>query len=426
MAKYLSLRDIYTLLFLFLINDLYAQQILTSRGEVQIYTPDGYSESKRYPLLLLLHGYGFDGETAERIWGFTESIDKYGFIYINPSGTTDQAQSPFWNATPACCNFYNSTADDISFLFELIQETKTKFTIDDNHIYVVGDSNGGFMALEFAYQFPELVAAVVSSAGASHFNSRNPLDKGVHILQIHGTEDISILYEGGTIQGEIYPGAIATATQWAKYNECSTTDIDISYQDFFPSLPDLETKVMLFNSGCLEEGSTELWTIVGGGHGFGRPVTTSNRVRIINWLYSKTKSGWPAKYNGITPPNHSQLELNNIGYYNINDGIIYSCLRVLQNGETSTIDGVEQFAIGFEISSTAEGKIRAVKSRQFNPTNALTKYNERPDCSGSFEMNTGIYSDIILLEENIFEAAFELTNTKSLELNLISIRRIPY
>lgn len=410
--------------FICLVNDLYAQQILTSRGEVRLLIPSDYIETKSYPLLLLLHGYGFDGEIAEEIWGFTELINEYDFIYISPSGTIDQTQSPFWNATPACCNFYNSFADDVSFLYELIEKTKTQHNVDANRVYIVGDSNGGFMALELAYQFPELITAVVNSAGASHFYPRNPLNNGVHILHIHGTKDSSILYEGGTIQGKFYPGAETLIKQWAGYNGCSSVDMSTTYKDLFSALPGLETEVMKFKTGCLLEGSAELWKIVGGGHGLGRPVSASNRAEVINWLFAKTKYGWPGKYSGVSPPNSLQIKVNNIGHYNVNDGIIYSCLRALQAGKLVSINGTQQFDIGFEISSEVEGKIRVAKSRPFNPTNALTKYNEQPDCSGTYEMTSGIYSDTILINNSVFQASFKLTNTETLELELLSITSV--
>ena len=122
----------------------------------------------------------------------------------------------------------------------------------------------------------------------------------------------------------------------------------------------------------------------------------------------------------VTPPTKF-LNFNNIGSFNERDGIIYTCIRALQNGELSEINGNSRFDIGFEISSSEQGKIRVIKSRRFNSKNVLNKSSESPDCSGSFEITTGIYSDIILLGEDILQIKFKLTDINVLELTLLSI-----
>jgi len=405
---------------LVLVGGVYSQTVSTRRGDIPIYIPNGYSDSKAHPLLLLLHGYGFDGEVAESIWGLMDMMDEYEFIYSAPTGTKDSTGSPFWNATAACCNFYNSTADDLSFLYELVNQIKTEYNVDANRVYIVGDSNGGFMALELAYRFPQVFTAIASVAGASHLILRPTPKTGVHVLQIQGTEDTSILYNGGSIQNNTYPGVQASTTQWANYNKCSLDDVSIGFKDLFPSLPGSETEVLLFKNGCSKDGSAELWSVLGGGHGLGRPVDTSNRVEVVDWLFSKAKSDWPSQYNGVAPPDYLELDINNIGSFHQRDSIIYTCIRALQNGQLSEVNGQSRFDVGFNISSLTGGTIRAVKSRPFNLKNLLTKFSEPPDCSGSFEINGGIYSDILLVGDNIFQVNFEMTNPSSLELILVS------
>jgi hypothetical protein len=51
----------------------------------------------------------------------------------------------------------------------------------------------------------------------------------------------------------------------------------------------------------------------------------------------------------------------------------------------------------------------------------LNKFSEQPDCSGSFEINSAIYSDIVLLGKDIFQIEFKLTDANTLELTLLSI-----
>ena len=60
------------------------------------------------------------------------------------------------------------------------------------------------MSYQLAYNNSESIAAIVSLAGASHADERAAPKNPVHVLQIHGTDDSTIRYEGGDIQGNNY------------------------------------------------------------------------------------------------------------------------------------------------------------------------------------------------------------------------------
>ena len=144
------------LLFIILMipNHSWSQFEEFSRGNERIYLPSDYTDSTSYPLVILLHAYGMNSDTAELIWGLSQSVDEYQFIYAVPSGTVDQSDSYFWNSNTACCNFYNSTVDDVSYLNQYIESLKESFNVNNNRVYLVGDSNGGFMALNLLINSP--------------------------------------------------------------------------------------------------------------------------------------------------------------------------------------------------------------------------------------------------------------------------------
>ena len=395
-----------------------------TRGEELIYLPADYSESNSYPLVILLHAYGMDTSQAESIWGFAESISEYNFIYAVPSGTVDRDGSYFWNSNSACCNFFNSSVDDVSYLYQYIGRLKESYNINANRIYVVGDSNGGFMALELAYRFPDLISASVSSAGASHFKSRGDLDSGVHILQIQGTDDTSILFEGGSIDDRPYPGSEATARQWATYNNCSLPGLASEPKDLDSSLLGKETEVIVYSRGCSSGGSVELWAIQKGGHGLGRPVPKASRLQLLEWLYKKSKNGWPKDFNGVVPSSALDLGLNNVGVYNDLDGLLYSCIRMTKEGESYPFQGVKQFDVAFSISNSSTGKIKLVNFREFNSKMVFNSNQAIPDCSGNYEISTGVYSDIVQVNSFIYEFEFQLVDSLANEFVLISSKII--
>ena len=107
------------------------------------------------------------------------------------------------------------------------------------------------------------------------------------MLQIHGTDDSTIRYEGGDIQGNDYPGASESVSQWAEYNQCSAEGADRELRDLEASLEGHESSVLVYNEGCREGGSSELWTISEGSHV--PRVSESFSSQVVEWLYAHPK-----------------------------------------------------------------------------------------------------------------------------------------
>jgi polyhydroxybutyrate depolymerase len=281
------------------------------RGPVEVYVPALYRSDSPAPLIMLLHGYSSSGSRQERYMEFLPLVDREGFIYLHPDGTRDRLFQRFWNATDACCDFDESQEDDSGYLRALINEITTIFSVDPDRVFIVGHSNGGFMAYRMACDHSDVVRGIVSLAGATYLDPDDcrPLHP-VHVLQIHGTDDDVIKYEGGCLVGgpRCYPGAEATVDQWAGHNLCSeTADDGLPPMDLDQSVPGEETTRRRYRTGCSAGGSSELWTIHEGGHipsfdsRFARsvvdhlfslePSTTSNRQRRIQGARRGSRAG---------------------------------------------------------------------------------------------------------------------------------------
>lgn len=113
------------------------------RGPVGLYVPDANTPGDPMPLLLLLHGYSSSGSDQEAYMNFSAVVDEFGILYAHPDGTVDAAGKRFWNATSACCNFFNSPVDDSGYLRGLINLIGSSYSVSD--VYIVGHSNGGFI-----------------------------------------------------------------------------------------------------------------------------------------------------------------------------------------------------------------------------------------------------------------------------------------
>ena len=265
------------------------------RGPVTVYFPDSYSGSP-LPVVLLLHGYTSSGAAMEAWLDFSSQVDPRQFIYAAPNGTFDFLGFRFWNATDACCNIFGSSVDDSQYLSDLLDEIELQLAVDPDRVHVMGHSNGGFMSYRMACDHADRIASIASLAGATWNDpaSCNP-DEPVHALQIHGTNDGTISYNGGALFGSPYPSAPQSALQWANFASCLTTST------FFPAALDLvatiagnETDILMRDDGCLPGGSGELWTMNSAPHS--PTFTAAFTPAALDWLLGHPKTSAPVAY----------------------------------------------------------------------------------------------------------------------------------
>lgn len=274
----------------------------TDRGNVKLYTPSGIDPDASLPLVVSLHGYTSSGAEHENYFDLRNHVDDRRFILCVPDGSQDSQGERFWNATEVCCDFEFQRPDDSGYLRGLIEDIMDAYPVDAGSIHAVGHSNGGFMAYRTACDHADLIASVASLAGAT-FN--NPSDcrpeRPVHVLQIHGTQDDVIRYDGGCFVPFFlcYPSALASIEIWADYNGCRGTVTDIGSLDLVSNIGGAETTRLAITQECDVEGETELWSIAGGNHG---PNFNGNfSAELVDWLLDHRRDlpvACPADVNG--------------------------------------------------------------------------------------------------------------------------------
>jgi polyhydroxybutyrate depolymerase len=227
------------------------------------------------PLLLILHGFTSNGAEMASFLPLGEAAGRRGVVWAYPEGSRNEAGERFWNATDACCGF-GSDVDDVAYLNDLIDEIAATTRIDPAQVYVAGHSNGGFMSHRMACDPAGKVTAIASISGVTFADpARCTPPAPVAVLQVHGTDDDTLLFEGGVLQVPglpvaRYPGAAETARLWLGLDGCDpalteTTrrldaDVDVDGSD-----GPAETTVAE-SSGCEPGGRVELWTMHGVGH----------------------------------------------------------------------------------------------------------------------------------------------------------------
>jgi polyhydroxybutyrate depolymerase len=250
--------------------------------------PSNYQSATPAPLIIGLHGFTAGSPYAQKFFALGKMAEEKGILTVYPSGSKNSNGFSFWNATPACCNFGASKVDDEAYLLSIIDSVSKDYSVDPARIYIVGHSNGGFMAHRMACNQSDRIAAIVSLAGATYSNSKSCKPASpVSVLQIHGTNDAVITYAGGYLLGNAYPSARKTIDLWGRINECDKKPL--------PALPQLnldrklagaETTVLRYEN-CKTGATSQLWTINKGKHS--PDFSTAFAENVVNFLLNHPK-----------------------------------------------------------------------------------------------------------------------------------------
>jgi len=176
----------------------------TIRTQYLLYLTEKYTEQKKWPLMLFLHGAGERGDSLDlvKVHGPPKLIDNsklFPFIILSPQCPNDQ----WWS---------------VEVLDVLLDDICKRYRVDEDHIYVTGLSMGGYGTWALAIEYPSRFAAIAPICGGG-----NPLKakyiKDLPAWVFHGAKDqvvpvkssqemVDALKEaGGNVQFTVYPEA---------------------------------------------------------------------------------------------------------------------------------------------------------------------------------------------------------------------------
>jgi len=147
------------------------------------------------------------------------------------------------------------------------------------------------MAYRMACEHAAEITAIVSLAGAATSDpARCTPARPVSVLQIHGTADQTILFQGGTNSGQPYPSAAATLGLWRHLDGCADrATATAAPLDLESRLPGPETTVTTYLTGCRDGTRVELWSIADGGHV--PTLTATFAPAVVDFLLARTAPG---------------------------------------------------------------------------------------------------------------------------------------
>lgn len=236
----------------------------------KLVVPEGIDASKPAALILFLHGYGANAAVFESALGVAAIARSRQFIYALADGTPDSHKMKFWNASDACCDFDGARIDDVAYLSAVLADATSRQRVDPKRVYVIGYSNGGFMAHRLACELSGSIAGIASIAGAAWKDpAKCTPTSPVTVLQVHGDADPIVRYDGGHVldkmQMQLHPAARETVGGWATRDKCGPALLPGTTIDLEDKLEGAET-VTAHYDGCAAGSAVELWTVRGGNH----------------------------------------------------------------------------------------------------------------------------------------------------------------
>lgn len=143
--------------------------------------PDGFSDEKKHPVILFLHGAGTRGGEINLLMSNT-------FFTL----TNKHREFPFVSVAPLCSE--NSWFDLWEHLKKLVSEIAGLPFVDENRIYLMGNSMGGYATWQLAMSMPEYFAAIVPICGGGMYWNAARLGS-VPVWAFHGAKDTTVLLE---------------------------------------------------------------------------------------------------------------------------------------------------------------------------------------------------------------------------------------
>ena len=153
----------------------------------RLWVPGAYDASRKYPLIVMLHGCTQDPDDLARGTRVTEHADRNGLLVLLP----EQPES----ANPKkCWNWFDQAhqrrdAGEPALIAGATRQVMDAWSIDGRRIYVAGISAGAAMASLVAVAYPDVYAAVALHSGIPYRAASNVME-GVGVMA-KGAADIA-------------------------------------------------------------------------------------------------------------------------------------------------------------------------------------------------------------------------------------------
>ncbi len=155
-----------------------------------LYLPDNYTPSKKYPVILFLHGAGEIGSDNALQLNNIKNMFVYNADYIAQSILICPQTPEWWSLDRA----YGDGQGTLSSAMHLLEEVQNKYSCDKNRIYLTGLSMGSFATWDLLENYGDVFAAAVPvCGGGNEMNAAAYVD--IPIIMYHGTADPTVSFQ---------------------------------------------------------------------------------------------------------------------------------------------------------------------------------------------------------------------------------------
>ncbi len=140
-------------------------------------------------LVLVFHGYTGSAKGFRKHAGFSDLVERHGFVAVYPQGTVDSRGNAFFNVG---YSFHeDSEVDDVAFARQLTSQLISDLQIDPDAVFATGMSNGGDMSFFLASRAEPFIRSIAPVAGTMMVKGHESFvpKKRLSILAVHGTDD---------------------------------------------------------------------------------------------------------------------------------------------------------------------------------------------------------------------------------------------
>ena len=159
--------------------------------------PDGYDPARKYPMIILLHGFGAHmGDLAS----LAPAIDAEGYVYIFPNAPIPFQIGPgmtgFGWTPPRDLRSPDDLKNAVDMLAGLIEEVTEQYSTESGQVILGGFSQGGMMTYSYGLPNPGLFKGLVVLSAvvpdADTMRNSLPEDHSQPIFVAHGTSDMMV------------------------------------------------------------------------------------------------------------------------------------------------------------------------------------------------------------------------------------------
>ena len=185
----------------------------------RLYIPSGYQKGKPAPLIVALHGGLGTGKIMEEQAGISDDADRAGMLVAYPDGI-----GRGWNAGSCCGDPMEKQVNDVLFMRNLIEDVKSKYSVDARRIYGTGFSNGAMLLHRVACEAPDLFTAIAPVSGGIMLPECKAKTAPA-VLLVQGRADERIFWDGGTFSGTYRPSIKEIVASLRTRNQCSAQEV---------------------------------------------------------------------------------------------------------------------------------------------------------------------------------------------------------